>query len=61
MKHRVEYRGATIAVWRDPTGRWQSCILTPGQTFNGIGPDEDFDTPEAAVDAAMEMVDEHAE
>jgi hypothetical protein len=57
--HQVEYRGEIIKVWQEPRGRWQCCIVATGsQGVHGIGPDEDFDSPEAAIDAAMVMVDE---
>lgn len=62
--HQVKYKNKTIEIWQLATGQWQCCIATPGQQTSegqpllGIGPDADFDSLEAAVDAAMKMVDE---
>jgi hypothetical protein len=61
----VKYGREIIQVWQDDlTGKWRCCIATPGhrtcgeEPLRGIGPDQDFDSPEAAVDAAMVMVDD---
>lgn len=54
--HQVKYKDETIEVWQGSDGRWLCCIVARG--LGGIGPDEDFDSPEAAVDVAMAMIDE---
>jgi hypothetical protein len=56
--HQVSYNGETIEVWREPiTGQWQ-CMIVARRQGADIGPDADFDSPEAAIDAAMKMIDD---
>jgi hypothetical protein len=58
---RIMYKGETIQVWQEPNGLWKSGVVALGESedkFLIFELEEDFDSPESAIDAAMKSVDE---